>query len=267
MKFKTLFIFQLILILCSCEPPNAKTSKNQEIIKFDSSKPFEEQFIFLLNNQEFIVDSEINKTLYDSVENFTHHYFRLSQEIIDESIIDVIEVRDYTLEGIPEIKLRNIFRFKILNSDSIYAEEELINSKVSLLDSMKYFISNDEFEFESYYPEFKRISIPLLGDTIISKQFFYINVALIDNAFYPKTKWSDMFKVIDLIKVAYNEIRNDAAIKIWNKNFSELNKNRKQAILELHPLRIVIHISEVALRPPPPPPPPAPEDILELVEE
>src|SRR5690554_784398 len=247
-KINSIFIALIFLVSCS----SIEGEKENELSFY--SLTFENQILHVIDNPNELKDTLITKSLFDSISNYKTHYMLLMESIKENKLSYNISISDHSIEDPADIKMRNIYRFNILN-DSVYADEVLLKNQSNIIDSLTSFIDNHEQSFS--YPEFRPKTINLIGDTIVSKHIFKINVVLIDSNEYNHSEWVNIVKIINLIHKSYSEVRNRASKDIWKKPFNKLDETQKKSILELHPFRLIIEFDHLWLKPPPPPPPPA----------
>jgi hypothetical protein len=247
------FLIILIVLFSACNSIEEESVKLKN--GYFSKEEFNNKFTYLINNPDILDDSLILNDLYRSVRTIENSFIFLTQNIDSTNIDYQLDIASQGCHSDPpSIKVRNIFNFSIYN-DSIFARLEHVSNKDILNDSLIKFIGNTNKE-GYYYPEFKMTRVPLLDDTLVSKQVFIMNLNLVDTLKH-RQEWKNLIKTIKLVEYAYDQVRNVSSQNIWNKNFQELSWTQKQSILNIHPYRMIFNIDRILKKPPPPPPPPA----------
>ncbi|MBL1146052.1 MAG: hypothetical protein HND54_14035 [Bacteroidetes bacterium] len=150
---------------------------------------------------------------------------------------------------------RNIFQYSFINDDTTLINKEYKKDNKVSINSIKNFINHPiNADDAEEFPQFKRKFIDELNDTVVSKQFFYIDCHFFTDTSVSITNWKTVKPFIKNIHSAYKEVRDEAAIKLWGLKFEMLNFKQKSAITQLHPIRILINPNKQYFKPPPAPP-------------
>lgn len=258
MNFRIIISILVFINLVACQPKTEMNSVS-EVDNYDKLE-FEKQLSYILTNRAVLNDSTNLKNLYDSVASFDSCYFRINESPNDNE--------DYSFESIyflfgeiPCIKSRNLFEISLYKTDSIYLDRSLLTKEIHLSDSMFTFINSKVDDYD--HPEMKQTKINGLGDTLVSKHLFIINTNLIDSFIQKRTKWTDLYSILDSVIYSYNLVRENASQQLFNKPSVRLTKKEIEILKKLHPIRIQIFPDVDRLEPiPTPPPPPPPSDSL-----
>lgn len=135
-------------------------------------------------------------------------------------------------ENPPEVKKRNVFEVLVNANDDLLVEGK-ITSILDLREKAKEFIIGDPMD--ENMPEVVMSDVELLGTYPVSKQI----VSLQNDR---GTSYEMYIKVQNELVAAYNEVRNEFAMKEFGKSFSQLEKdaaNSKTAELQLAAVRDV----------------------------
>lgn len=136
-----------------------------------------------------------------------------------------------------DIKQRNIFEILVNYNDQILADGDYIQV-TELKAKVKEFIKGDPSNPEM--PEFKNEDVPIFGNIPVSKQIVSLQN---DN----NTSYQMYIKVQNELIAAYQEIRNERALKEFGKTYDELVAtsgssetiaNQADAIKAIYPQRI-----------------------------
>ncbi len=136
-----------------------------------------------------------------------------------------------------DIKKRNIFEVLVNANDQLLAGGEYI-AVTELREKAKEFIKGDPNNPDM--PEYKNEDVPIFGNVPVSKQIISLQN---DNG----TSYQMYIKVQNELIAAYNEIRNERALKEFGKSYKELidlssssdeTNNQLEAIKALYPQRI-----------------------------
>jgi biopolymer transport protein ExbD len=133
------------------------------------------------------------------------------------------------LEDLPEVKKRNVFEILVNANDQLLVEGELMLVSQLRLAAKEFIISNPSRED---MPEFKPTDIPLFGQGYpVSKQIISLQN---DRG----TSYEMYIKVQNELVGAYNEVRNELALKQFGVPYKDLPKNKVNAIRKVYPQRI-----------------------------
>ena len=135
---------------------------------------------------------------------------------------------DQQNEKTPPIKERNVFTVLINSKNQLLVEGEYLNIK-DLKRKAKEFIENPNDL--SHLPEKKNTEVEFFGLYPVSK-----GVISLQND--RGTQYQAYINVQNELQAAYNELRNDLAIRKWSKKFDELSEDQKKAIKDIYPQRI-----------------------------
>ena len=138
------------------------------------------------------------------------------------------------LEDPPEVKQRNVFEVLVNANDNLLVEDEpmLVSN---LREKAKEFIIGDRTEQDETLPEFKTVTVPILGDYRVSKQIISLQN---DRG----TSYEMYIKVQNELVAAYNEIREEFAQEQFGKSYKQLqaeSENSKKAELQLKAVKKV----------------------------
>ena len=128
----------------------------------------------------------------------------------------------------PEIKERNVFVVLLNKNNDLLVEGEPARIG-GLTDRVKEFIRNPNNK--QNLSAKKTEELPFFGKTKISK-----GVVSLQND--RGTEYGEYIKVQNELTKAFNELRNEAAMNEFGKEFSELPEDKKEAIKDLYPLSI-----------------------------
>lgn len=264
---KQYLIILLFLLFSSCA-----NDRKAQIEKMN----FEELFNYFLNTQDSLEEERLVGLLDDSLGIYPYRFFYPYEKL--DSVNNQISFEfklseeDYDYYQDYKIKLRNVFLIHIDRKNQIHAQKEKISSCDSVFEKMVKYIINENNE--DWLPE-KRMEIVELLDTIqVSKGSFIIISQSQQDSLMQRTDWLVIKKSIATVKKAYQQIRNNAAISYWNKNYSKLNLKQKSAISKLYPIYIWLYPNPTNLdwyalpkRIPRPPSPKVSEELLILIDD
>lgn len=135
---------------------------------------------------------------------------------------------DETTEKPPEIKKRNVFTVLINANNQLLVQNEWGDIR-TLRKKAKEFIENANDDPE--LPEKEMIEVPFFGTYPVSKQVISLQN---DRG----TKYEMYLKVQNELVAAYNELRNELALKKFGKEYSKLDQKEQEAINQIYPQRI-----------------------------
>ncbi|MCQ2375828.1 MAG: biopolymer transporter ExbD [Salinivirgaceae bacterium] len=127
-----------------------------------------------------------------------------------------------------KIKERNVYVVLINKYDQLLVEGEPMNIK-DLKEKTKEFIANPADDPE--LPEKEDKEIPFFGVYPVSKQVISLQN---DRG----TSYGLYIQVQDELAAAYNELRNELALKKFSKPYDDLDKERQDAIRKIYPQSI-----------------------------
>lgn len=132
-------------------------------------------------------------------------------------------------ENDDKIKERNIFVVLINKNDQLLVEGEPMRIE-DLKDKAKEFIANPGKE--DNLPEFTEPKdIPFFGPTPISKQVISLQN---DRG----TSYGVYLSVQNELAAAYNELRNELAMRKWGKSYEDLTDEQQDAVRDIYTQRI-----------------------------
>ena len=123
---------------------------------------------------------------------------------------------------------RNIIYVLANANDQLLFDHEIIQLS-NLTDSLKIRINNRTNDWS--YPEMRKKKVKYLGEVLVSR-------AVVSIANDRGTSYDFYIKVQNEIERAYNELRNELAIKEFRKKYKSLDKGRQQAINKVFSKRI-----------------------------
>ncbi|HAM98777.1 MAG TPA: biopolymer transporter ExbD [Marinilabiliales bacterium] len=127
-----------------------------------------------------------------------------------------------------KIKERNVFVVLINKNDQLMVEGQPMHIK-ELKEKAKEFIENPT-DSETL-PEKEAKEIPFFGTTMISKQV----VSLQNDR---GTSYGIYIQAQDELAAAYNELRDELALRKFGKKYDDLDLDRQDAIRDVYPQRI-----------------------------
>ena len=136
-------------------------------------------------------------------------------------------IPETTTSDVP-VKERNVFVVLLNKSNRLFVEDELTNVGDLCEKTKKFFLNPTHAE---NLPEFKEKDIPYFGKVQVSKGI----VSLIHDR---GTTYEKYIKVQDQLVKAVNELRDDLAMKKWQKHFDELEKDQQKAIKTYFPMAL-----------------------------
>ncbi len=128
----------------------------------------------------------------------------------------------------PKIKERNIFVVLINKNDQLLVEGKLMDIR-NLKREAKVFIENPARDEK--LPEFKEKEVDFFGLVEVSKQVISLQN---DRG----TSYGLYVQVQNELAMAYNELRDELALRKFGKKYEELDKARKKAIRGIFPKSI-----------------------------
>jgi len=128
----------------------------------------------------------------------------------------------------PEVKKRNVFTVLINAKNELLIQGEFGDIK-KLRKQVKEFILNPNDD--PNMPEKEIKNIPYFGNYPVSKQ-----VISVQND--RSTNYEVYLKVQNEIVAAYNELRNELALKKFGVPYEKLKPDQKEAINQIYPMRI-----------------------------
>ncbi len=131
-------------------------------------------------------------------------------------------------EKTPPIKERNVFIVLVNSKDQLLVEGEPLDIH-QLKDKAKEFIANPYNK--SNLPEKKIMNIPYFGNYPVSKQVISLQN---DRG----TSYKMYIAVQNELVAAYNELRDELAMKKFGKHYNDLPEDQKKAIKKIYPQRI-----------------------------
>lgn len=127
-----------------------------------------------------------------------------------------------------QIKDRNVFEVLVNSSDQLMVDGEIANIS-NLRERAKEFIANPNNE--SDLPEMEVKEVPFFGQTECTKGIISLQN---DRG----TSYEMYIKVQNELTAAYNELHDQLAMRKFGKKYSELSKEKQEAIDEIYPMII-----------------------------
>lgn len=128
-----------------------------------------------------------------------------------------------------KIKERNVFVVLINKNDQLLVEGKPMNIK-NLKDEAKEFIANPNRD--ENLPEFKTgVEVPFFGTVDVSKQIISLQN---DRG----TSYGIYIQAQNELAQAYNELRDELAMRKFGKVYDDLDEERQKAIRKIYPQRI-----------------------------
>jgi hypothetical protein len=144
------------------------------------------------------------------------------------------------------IQLRNIYHFELSRNDSIFAQKKFTENVDTLDNRVKEFITNPENNI--YLPEKNIVYIEYFNTVEITKHAFYIDCYVFPDSTGERTSWKTISKTVNLIINNYLELRNEQALKTWNKKYETLEFEQKVSLTNYYPMNIIISLNERELK-------------------
>jgi hypothetical protein len=190
----------------------------------------------------------IEQKMNDSIHKYVNHILR-SVEILD-TIKQSIELKfefDYSLmESDFSILTRNVYHFELTRNDSIFAQKKFTEEIDTLDKSIKEFIINPENNI--YLPQKNIVYIEYFDTVEITKHGFYIDCYVFPDSTGERTSWKTISNTVNLIVNNYLELRNEQALKTWNKKYESLEFKQKVSLTNYYPMNIIISLNERELK-------------------
>src|SRR6056297_3626524 len=127
-----------------------------------------------------------------------------------------------------QIKERNVFEVLINSNDQLLVEGEGMSIS-NLREAAKEFIANPRNE--SDLPEMEVKEVPFFGETECTKGIISLQN---DRG----TSYEMYIKVQNELTAAYNELHDELAMRKFGKKYSELEKEKQDAIDDIYPMII-----------------------------
>jgi biopolymer transport protein ExbD len=127
-----------------------------------------------------------------------------------------------------KIKERNVYVVSINYHNQVAVEGELMPVN-KICDGVKEFIKNPNNN--PNLSEKKEKDIPLLGKMMVSKGVVSLQN---DNG----TSYSKYIEVQNELVRAFNELRDEFAMKQWGKKYKDLSKEQQDAVKKIYPMTI-----------------------------
>jgi len=145
-------------------------------------------------------------------------------------IIFLFLLLSFSVSTFPQIQCgeRNIYIVLINTYNQLFVEREVMDIEV-LKDAVKEYVANPNND--QNLSEKKEVDIPLLGKMWVSK-------AVISIQCDRSTTYQKYIDVQNEIEKAYNELRNELALKKFNNYYKKLSKEKQRAINKAIPKRI-----------------------------
>lgn len=128
----------------------------------------------------------------------------------------------------PPIKERNVLVVLVNKNNQILCDGKWLNVS-QIREEVKEFIANPRNDEE--LPEFNEVEIDLLGTVLVSK-----GVISLQND--RGTAYKTYIEVQNELVGAYNELRDDLAMKTFGKKFDDLSEEQSDAVKSAIPQRI-----------------------------
>ena len=132
------------------------------------------------------------------------------------------------LDNDDKIKERNVFVVLINKNDLLLVEGKPMDIS-NLKDEAKKFIENPNRE--DNLPEFKTTDVDFFGTVEVSKQI----ISLQNDR---STSYGIYIQAQNELAAAYNELRNELAMRKFGKVYDDLDEERQKAIRKIYPQRI-----------------------------
>jgi len=130
-----------------------------------------------------------------------------------------------------EVNKRNAYMVQVNSRGRVYVNGEWVDDLADLRESAKEFINCDRAD-DPMLPEMEEITVEgIKGPVKTSKGIISLQN---DRG----TTYGRYIEVQNELVAAYNEIRNEAARKYFNKPYDELNEEQQEAIRKIYPQRI-----------------------------
>ncbi len=127
-----------------------------------------------------------------------------------------------------KIKERNVFVVLINRNDQLLVEGQLMQIN-ELKDKAKEFIENPADNIN--LPEKDAQDIPLMGTVLVSKQVISLQN---DRG----TSYGMYIQAQNELAAAYNELRNELALRKFGRKFDDLDEEKQGAVKDVYPQRI-----------------------------
>ncbi len=127
-----------------------------------------------------------------------------------------------------KIKERNVFVVLINKNDQLLVENKPMDIS-NLKEAAKEFIENPSHK--DNLPEFKEVEVPFFGLYPVSKQIISLQN---DRG----TSYGIYIQAQNELAAAYNELRNELALRKFGKRFDELDEDHQKAVKKIYPQRI-----------------------------
>jgi len=128
----------------------------------------------------------------------------------------------------PKIKERNVFVVLINKNDQLLVEGKLMRIE-DLKKEAKEFIDNPADEIT--LPEKDPKEVPYFGTVMVSKQVISLQN---DRG----TSYGMYIQAQNELAAAYNELRDEIALRKWGKKYDDLEEEFQEAIRDIYPQRI-----------------------------
>lgn len=127
-----------------------------------------------------------------------------------------------------KVKERNIFVVLINKNDQLLVENKPMDIRY-LRDAAKEFIENPAHRED--LPEFKETEVPFFGLIPVSKQIISLQN---DRG----TSYGMYIQAQNELAAAYNELREELALRKFGKRYEELDEEQEKAIRKIYPNRV-----------------------------
>jgi hypothetical protein len=149
------------------------------------------------------------------------------------------------------IKARNIFAIELSKYDSVFIEGAFTNNIDTLDNIIEDFIINPNNKPELPAKKIKKIKY--FDTVLVTNHAFFINSVMVPDSNGICSSWDKLNPLINKIVACYYDLRNDLAEYKFDEPFEKLEFNKKIAILEYYPIRILLFPNREILKIPPPP--------------
>ena len=130
-----------------------------------------------------------------------------------------------------EVNKRNAYLVQVNSRGSIIVNGEWVNNLEDLREDAKRFINCDR-EDDPTLPEMEEITVDGIKGTVKTSK----GIISLQND--RGTTYGRYIEVQNELVAAYNEIRNEASKKYFNKPYDELSDEQQEAIRKIYPQRI-----------------------------
>lgn len=128
-----------------------------------------------------------------------------------------------------DVNRRNMLRVLVNSSGQILANGEIMTVD-QLKQKVKEFVVNPHND--PTLPELTPEEFPYIGQQMVTKNHV---ISLTNNV---DTRYADYIAVQNILTKAYNELRDEMAMRQWNQHFEDLPKEYQEVLVDLYPQKI-----------------------------